>query len=113
VELLTFGPNVGRSIDAHGSDFVIAGLAEVGGPARAACIHLPPGGSVGAHPTTSSQLFCVVAGSGWVIGGDGRRQNIRAFEAAHWTAGEVHAVGTDEGLVAVVLEGPTVAPPRR
>ena len=73
--------------------------------ARTVFMHLEPGGRVGEHETTVRQLFWVVAGVGWVSGSDGARAAIRPFEAAHWAAGELHAAGTDTGLVAAVIEG--------
>lgn len=51
------------------------------------------------------QLFCIVAGSGWVSGEDGTRVPIRTGEAAWWDRGEIHESGTDTGMTAIVLEG--------
>jgi hypothetical protein len=101
----SFEAAVGRHVHDFGSDFILSPLTDPGGRARAACFHLGPGGAVGEHEATVGQLFCVLAGEGWVSGADGVRQPIRPFQAVHWQAGERHATGTTAGLVAVVLEG--------
>jgi quercetin dioxygenase-like cupin family protein len=68
-------------------------------------MHLAPGGLVGEHEAMTAQLFCIVAGDGWVSGDDGQRQAIKSFEAALWTTGERHAAGTVRGMTAIVIEG--------
>jgi hypothetical protein len=115
VEIHAFDPAAGRPVDVYGSDFVVAQLAALDGPARIACFHLGPGGTLGRHPAATEQLFCVVAGEGWVSGGDDVPVPIGVGQAAHWAADELHAAGTDHGLVAVVIEGAslrTTAPPQ-
>jgi quercetin dioxygenase-like cupin family protein len=104
VELLRFDSSTGWRI-GDGSDFVQSPLTPPGGTVKAACFHLPAGGGVVFHEATIRQLFCVVAGSGWVTGADRARVPIAAFEAVFWEAGEWHEAGSDEGLSAVVLEG--------
>ena len=105
MRLLTFDASVGRRIDRFGSDFVLSPLTDPNGQARVACMHLAPGGIVGEHEAIGQQLFCVVAGRGWVSGDDGQRAPIEPMQAAYWEHGELHAAGSDEGMVAVVLEG--------
>ena len=112
MRIVTFGRDAGHQVDRFGSDFVLAPLMGPTDTARTVCLHLTPGGRVGEHEAVGTQLFCVVAGSGWVSGADGLRVPISPFRAAHWTAGERHAAGTDAGMVAVVVEGDfTVAAP--
>ncbi|MGY1701767.1 cupin domain-containing protein [Geodermatophilus sp. SYSU D00766] len=67
-------------------------------------VRLAPGGSIGRHPTRLWQLFLVVEGGGWVSGADGARRAVGAGEAALWEPGEEHASGTDDGLLAVVVQ---------
>jgi len=74
------------------------------------CVRLGPGGSVGFHQATTPQLFAVVEGSGWTASGEARdREGIAAGCAVVWDEGEWHEVGTDEGLVAIVVEAAEVA----
>jgi quercetin dioxygenase-like cupin family protein len=88
--------------DSRGA--TIAGVARCTGEARVSLLRLDVGGVVGEHPAASSQLFLVVAGSGWVrVAGEDRRM-IEAGQAAVWAPGEVHESGTDGGLTAVVVE---------
>jgi hypothetical protein len=105
VLLFSFGRDAGRRIDAFASDFVLTPLTDPEGTARVACFHLGPGEGIGEHPAVVGQLFCVVAGDGWVSGDDGVRTPIGTMQAALWAPGERHATGTDVGLVAIVLEG--------
>ena len=113
MQLVSFGPDAGHHVDQFGSDFLLTPVMGVRDAARTVVMHLAAGGLVGAHEAGTVQLFCVVEGSGWVSGGDGVRHLIARHQAAHWTPGEVHAAGTDVGLVAVVIEGTfTVEAPR-
>ena len=104
MELLPFDRSRGHRVDRFGSDFVLTPLAR-DGAVHVACLHLEPGEHVGEHEAAVAQLFCVVAGAGWVSGSDGRKVDIATDEAARWTAGEVHAAGTEVGLTAIVIEG--------
>ncbi len=105
MRLYRFDAAVGRSISDHGSRFTLVPLTDPDAETRAACVHLGPGGLVGRHEAATRQLWCVVAGEGWVSGDDGTRVPIGPFQAALWERGEQHEAGTDTGLVAVVLEG--------
>ena len=70
-----------------------------------ACMRLDPGGSVGYHQASTAQLFAVVEGSGWISSGQDRlRQPISSGGAVVWATGEWHEVGTEHGLVAIVVE---------
>jgi hypothetical protein len=111
VQILRFDPATGWRVADGGSEFTLAPLTLPDGRVKAACFHVPAGGAVGFHEATVPQLFCVVGGSGWVTGADRTRVPVAAFEAAYWAAGELHEAGSDDGMVAVVLEG-DVAPYR-
>jgi hypothetical protein len=106
VRIVRFDASAGRSIDAFGSrNATLSPLMGADDAARTVCIHLAAGGEIAEHAAMAVQLFCVVSGEGWVSGGDGRRHPIGPLQAAHWSSGELHAVGTDGGLVAFVIEG--------
>jgi quercetin dioxygenase-like cupin family protein len=105
MRLHRFDPAAGRPVAAHGSRFAQVPLTDPDGRARAACVHLAPGGLIGRHAAAARQLFCVVAGSGWVAGPDGARVAVAAGQAAAFEPGEPHEAGTDAGMTAVVLEG--------
>jgi quercetin dioxygenase-like cupin family protein len=103
VELLRFDSSAGWRV-GDGSEFVLSPLTPPDGSVKAACFHLPAGGSIVFHEATVPQLFCVVAGSGWVTAADRERVAVAAFDAAFWEAGELHEAGSDEGMSAVVLD---------
>lgn len=78
MKLYRFDPSAGSAVDAYGSNFVLPRLAGSDSTSlRAACFHLEPGGVVGRHRATAGQLFCVLAGDGWVAGEDGERRVCR------------------------------------
>jgi mannose-6-phosphate isomerase-like protein (cupin superfamily) len=91
-----------RDIDRFES--VAARVRRLASEAHVVVIEIGAGGTVGRHPAAAQQLFVVVAGSGWVEGGDGSREPIASGEAVVWGPGEEHASGSDRGLMALVVE---------
>ena len=91
-----------REVTAPGS--LAARVKRLAGDAHVVVIEVAPGGVVARHPAVGAQLFAVVLGSGWVSGGDGRREAISAGEAVLWEPGEEHESGSDAGLTALVVE---------
>jgi len=114
VKLIPFARGPTRAVEEFGSVGVtLAPLTEPlarGAPFQAARFRLEPGGVIGRHPASVEQLLVVVDGSGWVSGADGERRPIAAGEAAFWEAGEEHETASDEGLTAIVIEGPGLRP---
>jgi GrpB-like predicted nucleotidyltransferase (UPF0157 family) len=105
VRIVRFDEEISIPIAEHGSRFRIGPITDVDSRVRVQVAHLAPGGLVGRHPAASQQLFAVVAGSGWVTGGDGRRRELRTGQAAVWDPGEEHEAGSDGGMTAVMVEG--------
>jgi quercetin dioxygenase-like cupin family protein len=64
-------------------------LADGAGEAHVYAVHLAAGGEVGPHPAGFGQLFLVVAGEGWVSGGDGVRHAVRVGQGAVFAPGAV------------------------
>jgi quercetin dioxygenase-like cupin family protein len=95
-----------RNIDRFES--VAARVRLLAPQAHVVVIEIGAGGTVGRHPAAAQQLFAVVRGSGWVAGGDGVRQDIRAGEVVLWEAGEEHGSGSDLGLTALVVEADVI-----
>ncbi|GIK19927.1 MAG: hypothetical protein AMXMBFR77_06470 [Phycisphaerales bacterium] len=79
-------------------------LADGDGEAHVHWLQFEPGGQIGQHPTGFGQLFIVVEGSGWVAGGDGRRVELRAGEAAYFERGERHSKGSDRGMKVIMVQ---------
>ncbi|OAI41128.1 hypothetical protein AYO38_04395 [bacterium SCGC AG-212-C10] len=105
MQIYRFDLEVSIPVSQFGSSFSIGPLTGPGANARVQIMHVPTGGLIGRHPTTVRQLFAVVAGSGWVTGGDDVRRELGPGYAAVWEPGEEHAAGSDEGLTAVCVEG--------
>lgn len=101
----------GHPVEAHGSHGVRArGVQHA--PARLVVtgLWIEPGGAIGMHEAPVDQLFLVLEGSGWALDGEGKRSVVSAGEALFWRAGEMHGVGSDAGVRALVLEGEGLEP---
>jgi quercetin dioxygenase-like cupin family protein len=79
-------------------------LADGRGEGHVYCVRFAPGGAIGPHEATFGQLFLVVAGSGWVSGGDGVARPLGAGQGAMIERGEVHAKGSDVGMTAIMVQ---------
>ena len=73
------------------------------------CIHFEPGGEIGTHPTGREQLFLVVEGSGWVVGGDGEKRELASGQGAYFARNESHAKGSASGMVAIMIQSDGVS----
>jgi hypothetical protein len=80
-------------------------VATGNGEIQLTCLALAANGVIGTHQATGTQLFLVIAGEGWVAGPDGQRVPVSAGWGARWEDGEVHTSGTEDGLVALAVEG--------
>jgi len=95
-----------KLVQRFGSKGLLATRIAAGdGKVSLTCLTLEPGGVIGAHPATGSQLFLVTEGEGWAAGPDGRHFEIRTGWAVRWDAGEEHTTGTETGLTALAVEG--------
>ncbi len=105
MEIVGFDRSLSVPVSNHGSRFALAPLLETDAAVAVNVAHLGRGGVVGRHRAASRQLLAVVSGSGWASGEDGARRELSAGRAALFEANEEHDAGSDEGLVAVVIEG--------
>jgi quercetin dioxygenase-like cupin family protein len=111
VKRYRFDTGVGRAIEAYGSThLVITRITRALENASIVCMHLGPEGEIGYHQAASPQLFLVMAGDGWVSGGDEKPVPIRAGQAAFWESGEWHAAGSPNGMTAIVIEAQALEP---
>lgn len=112
MKIFRFDPEVGKSIDAHGSlGFVISKLVHAFEETDIKSAYLSPGGVIGYHQTTKDQLFVVVQGQGWVRGEALESQcSIKAGQAVFWTQGEWHESGTETGMVIILIESNKIDP---
>ena len=74
------------------------------GDAHVYCIHIAPKGQIGRHPAGFGQLFLVVQGSGWAAGADEIKVPLRTGQGAFFERGEMHSKGSDEGMVALMIQ---------
>lgn len=110
MDLLRLADLPAQPLSRYGSHGVhVAPLAVIGTLAHGVVARFDAGGVLGAHVAPAAQLFTVVAGAGWVMGPDGEPRAVVAGDAAWWGAGEAHAAGSEEGMVALLLESPAMA----
>ena len=88
-------------------------LADGRGDGHVYCIRFAPGGAIGPHEANFGQLFLVLAGSGWVSGGDGVARPLGMGQAALIGRGEVHAKGSETGMTALMVQLTELAAARR
>ena len=113
MQLFRFDPGVGRNIEAYGSrQATLSPIGQIDGKITVVCFYLEAGGIIGNHPAAGPQLFMVVQGQGEVRGEEAQWMAIKAGQAAFWQAGERHETMTENGLVAVVIEGEGLEPGR-
>jgi GrpB-like predicted nucleotidyltransferase (UPF0157 family)/mannose-6-phosphate isomerase-like protein (cupin superfamily) len=105
VRIVRFDAEVSIAVSDFGSRFSVGALTGDDARVRVQIVHVPPDGSIGRHPASMPQLFAVVAGRGWVGGGDGEGRDIGAGYGAVWSAGEEHEVRSPVGLTAACVEG--------
>ena len=86
-------------------------LGSGGGAAHVYVLHFAPGGAIGEHEAGFDQLLVPVQGSGWAAGGDGVRRALAVGEAALIGRGEMHAKGSDTGLIALMVQIESVMSP--
>ena len=98
-----FDAQLGRRVTRFGSDFIMSRLFH-SADLHVGCMRLEPGGIIGMHPAATPQLLAVVEGEGWIRGEEGPKTVISAGGAVFWSEGEMHETGTDNGLVAIVVE---------
>jgi aminoglycoside 6'-N-acetyltransferase len=109
MRIIEFSPATMQPITQFQSTGAASTLLAAGeGNARIHGLRFEPAGEIGAHPTGLAQLFLVVQGEGWVMGGDGRRVCLATGQGAFFERGEQHAKGSDTGMVALMVQVDTL-----
>ena len=112
MKVVDFYPQNSRPVTEFGSrNAFISPLARLDAETQIHCIYFQPGGIVGYHPALGHQLFFVVQGKGWVRGEKGDRVWITSGQGVYWEPGEGHESGTDEGMVAIIVEAESLEKP--
>lgn len=113
MQLFRFDEGVGNRLTAFGShDVVLSKIVRTSQGVQIGCMHVEPNGAIALHQAMGPQLFLVVQGHGWIGNRDGERVEIAAGTAVYWTDGEWHETRSENGVVAIVIEGPDLHPER-
>lgn len=106
MEIYRFDPDAGSAIEQFGSvKAVIARILHLEDEAVISSIYLQPGGKIGYHQAASPQLFLLVQGEGWIRSTGEEKLAVREGQAIFWDQGEWHESGSENGMIAVIIEG--------
>jgi mannose-6-phosphate isomerase-like protein (cupin superfamily) len=111
MRVINFGADVAEPIGLFES--VASSSVELGhgsGDVHVHCVHFAADAQIGVHPTGCRQLFLVVQGSGWAVGGDGTRVHLEAGQGVFFELGEVHSKGSDGGMIAIMVQASDLQP---
>ncbi|TFD99893.1 cupin [Jeotgalibacillus sp. R-1-5s-1] len=106
MKLYQLSKEKGRSIEAYDSNFILTSILRTNDPVQISMMHLDRGGVIGYHQASMPQLLVVVSGQGEVRGAEHTYVDISINEAVFWEKGEWHETRSEEGLTAIVIEGP-------
>jgi quercetin dioxygenase-like cupin family protein len=90
--------------------FTVAPIAS-GGETQLVAARLGPGGVIGRHPAVGRQLLLVLEGQAIVSGDAGGSAVLEPGQAAVWEPGENHETRTNQGVLALIVEGDVVIDP--
>lgn len=113
IRLFNFNQDMASPIRAYASHGAHSStIAHGSGASYAYTVYVEPGGAIGPHPAGFDQLFIVVKGSGWVRGSDGVQHALGECCGAFIPTGENHSKGSEEGMVALMVQASqfTLAP---
>jgi quercetin dioxygenase-like cupin family protein len=97
-----------RALTKFDSSEAVVSFVAGGESASIVRMELSAGGCIGSHAAPTEQLFIVVTGAGQVRSGDGAPADVSAGDVVRWEAGEVHETTSETGLVALVVESPSL-----
>ncbi|MGH1488705.1 MAG: cupin domain-containing protein [Acidimicrobiales bacterium] len=95
-----------QAIPIDGFDSVGSSAVHLGsgsGESHSYAVHIGPGGEIGFHEAGFGQLFIVSEGEGWVATPDERTEVARG-EAVLIERGTIHAKGSANGLLAIMVQ---------
>lgn len=91
-----------RDFESRGA--ASAELATGEGESHLHLLRFEPGGRIGRHEAGFDQALVVLHGRGWAEGDDGVRRPISRGSVVFVEKGEVHAKGSESGMVALMIQ---------
>ncbi len=104
MRIVDFRPKGAKLVEKYDSRFRLINVQTVDSHLSVNCIFIGPGDFIGRHRASTSQLFMIVDGQGWVSGRRGAKRRVEKGDAVLWETGELHEAGSDRGMTAVVVE---------
>lgn len=106
MKIYRFDAEVGKEIEQFGSvKAIVSKILHLESEAVISSIHIQAGGKLGYHQAVTPQLFLLVKGEGWVRGENDEQVPVREGQAVFWEQGDWHELGSESGMIAVVIEG--------
>lgn len=97
------GVTINHPIDPASGE-VGPAILRSGGPAHVVTASLEPGGRIGRHPATGTQLLIVISGELWISGDDGQRLKLAAGQAVLFEPGEQHESVAGTAATLAIME---------
>ncbi|QUG87082.1 cupin [Bacillus nitratireducens] len=113
MRIFRFDKEIGKPVKGFGNENYILSrilVDESTETLNLVCAHFDSGDSTEYQQVMVNQLFLVVQGEGWVSKDNVERIRISVGQAPFWITGEWHQVGTDTGMVAIILESSALNP---
>lgn len=93
-----------RAMPSFGSRGVTVARVAQSPASAATLIRISPAGLLGRHRAPVDQVVLVIGGAGWVAGPDDIPETVTAGDIVRWSAGELHAAGSERRLTLLAHE---------
>lgn len=110
MEFYQFNKESGKRISKFNSEFVMSRIIQTDKPIHIGCMHLDTNGIVGYHQAVVPQLLLILNGEGYVRAKKEEYFKVLPGDAVFWERDEWHETKSDNGLTAIVIEGPELNP---
>ncbi|MBT2216394.1 cupin [Virgibacillus dakarensis] len=110
MEIFRIFKETGIRITEFNSNFIMNRILKTDLPMQIGYVHLEKNGVIGYHQATVPQLLIVLDGKGKVRGENEEFLNIQKGNAVFWSKDEWHETITEQGLIAIIMEGEGLKP---
>ncbi|GAJ98392.1 cupin domain-containing protein [Geomicrobium sp. JCM 19055] len=105
MQIISIDASVGKETTIEDSTFLLTPIIRNAGHIRMVSIFLEEEQTIPYREASVDQLVIIVRGNGWVQVEDSEQTSLVPGQAAFFPEGEYHVIGTEEGLVAFIIEG--------
>ncbi|EZH64698.1 hypothetical protein DH09_19410 [Bacillaceae bacterium JMAK1] len=105
MQIISIDASVGKETTIEDSTFLLTPIIRNAGHIRMVSIFLEEQQTIPYREAAVDQLFIIVRGNGWVQVEDSEKIQLVPGQAAFFPEGEHHIIGSEEELVAFIIEG--------